>query len=199
MFGFEWHAATKIYCSNNPGNFWVVSDNFFDVFASLTVCCGAPNIQSAGFVFKMSTSPLTPGEQYLCPIAASFKWLAVRSQTETRNLEYKFLIELTTMDDSTTLDNNGDPGVTFLNTLQVVRAWPQDFIGLVLDGITLVDNGSIPGVNEKRVGDFDLGTIKMTTIITDTDTLEVVSTVEEEFALPESCGIFEESFSLEFE
>lgn len=199
LAGFEWHAATKIYCSNNPSVFWVVSDTVFDVSAAINVCCGAPSIANGAFVFKISNRPLTPGVDYLCPVSASYKWLAVRNPDDIRNLEYKFLMELTTDDEVTTLTNNADPAVTLSSTVQVVRNWPADFVGLVLDGITLIADGETPGVNEINVGDFDLGNIKMTTVITDTDTLETISTMEETWAIPASCGIFEDSFSPEFE
>lgn len=185
----EWHAATKITCSNNPDNFWIVSNSFFDVQNAFSICCGAPNILTMPFALKQSNKELTPGTQYICGTEAIFRWLVIYGSNETRpNLSARFDIRLTSADESVTL---AGPFSSFPigPTGQISKSWPADFIGMTIDGVNLVANDQevvMPG--EMRVKDFDFGTIEVTTSILD-ENFDVVQSDTNTWALPTTqCG-----------
>lgn len=183
----EWHPATKITCSNNPDNFWIVSNNFFDVVSAFTVCCGAAEIPTLAMALKQSTSSLNPDEANPpCGTLAAFKFLAIRGSSEIQVLMHRFVLVLKNADESISLEyplpgHNDDP---LPGTTQAVLNWPEDFIGLTMDGKTLVANDVTPGVDEYNVSEFDNGTIEMTTTIRRVIDEVIVSEAVETFRLP---------------
>lgn len=188
--GLEFHAATKITCSDDPENFFVVSQSYFDVVNAFNVCCGLPNIQTQAFSFKISNSPLVAGQDYPCGTAAAYRWLAIRGNNETRNLEYLFRLVLFSQDMATFL--TFDLAVATLSaTTQLQKSWPDDFIGLVsASGKTLVANSTeTPGPDDVKMMTFDNGVARIIVQITDTDLAQVVDGSDMEWALPATqCG-----------
>src|SRR3972149_1363642 len=186
----EFHAATKITCSDDPENFFVVSQSFFDVVNAFNVCCGLPNIQTQAFSFKISNSPLIAGQDYPCGTAAAFRWLAIRGTNETRNLEYLFRLQLTSQDMSTVLSFDLATA-SLAATTQLQKSWPDDFIGLVSGSSkTLVANSTEnPGPDDVKMMTFDNGVATIIVQVTDTDLSQVVALSNMEWALPSTiCG-----------
>ena len=184
----EWHPATKIYCSNNPSNFWVVSESFFDVLAELNNCCGTPSIQTDGFIYNMSGRELDPaGPNAPCGSPASFKALFVKGNGETRNLAISVLVYV--YNDGQTIGvADYWPGwylKPFTATDQLVLNWPQDFIGVTLGGSTIVDNEDVatpPG--SYNASTFDNGQVQIQIYITDLDEEETFVNKIEAYKLP---------------
>lgn len=180
----EFHAATKIECSSDPDQYWIVSNSIFDVQHTFETCCGSPTIPSAARVFVQSNEDLTPGETYPCGAEAIFKWLAIKGTGSVANLKYTFQVKLTSADGLTEIEGDLVTDQPLAATTQLVKSWPDDFVGLVIGATTLVANDATPGVGEMRVGDFDGGTIDLTATVVDDDTEETVSSETRQFALP---------------
>jgi hypothetical protein len=194
----EFHAATKITCSNNPDNFYVVGNSIFDVLQAFTTCCAAPNILTQALVFKQSNAALDPTQQYPCGTLAIFKWLAILGNNETTpGLTYTFQIRLRNQFGDIDLLENFVDAQPLTATVQAVKQWPNDFIGMEIGGITLVANGATPGPSELRIGDFDYGSIDILVEITDGGSYTRSQTAQ--YALPSTdCGIFGPEFSEAF-
>lgn len=165
----EWHPATKITCSNDPDNFYIVSDSFYDVQNAFAICCsGQPEIPTQALALKTSNNPLTVGTEPPCGTPAKFIWLAIFGNTEERTLVYSFVANLRDKD-------NAEPAFQFrfpfqdslTATTQASRNWPEDFIGLTsISGVTLIANDQEPsGPSEKQVKFFDFGSIEWFTNI----------------------------------
>lgn len=184
----EFHAATKITCSNDPDNFYVVGDSFYDVVNAFNVCCGAPNIQTQALSLKLSNRDLEPGVEYPCGTQAVFTWLVIYGNNETRpNLSARFDIVLTRADMSESLAGSFSSFV-LPPTGQIKKAWPDDFIGMTIDGINLVANTVPPGPSDRQVKDFDFGTIQVTANVLD-ENFDVIITDSNTWALPGTqCG-----------
>lgn len=207
----EFHAATKIMCSNDPDNFYVVGNSYFDVVNAFNVCCGTPNIQTQALVFKQSNYSLNPDDELPpCGAEAQFKWLAIRSASDIRNLIYTFRVILRNTDLTIEIVKDWIFEQSLPSTQQLIKQWPADFIGELFGSFTLVANDVVPGVNEYQVRDFDNGTIVVTSQIIDADTEMTISMQEQEFILPgtdcdeapsssgSESGIFDDSFGDEF-
>lgn len=163
----EWHTATKIYCSNNPGNYYIVSEKFQDVDNTFRVCCsGTPNIPSAALALKQSNKPLTPNTLYACGTEAIFKNLAVLSAADiSKNYVYSFRTELINPGRSVHLNFN-ITRLPLMSTTSLTRRWPNDYVGLTsAEGITLIDDHTPVGVNEMPLSVFDGGVIDLMTEI----------------------------------
>jgi hypothetical protein len=188
--GLEFHAATMITCSNDPANFYVVSDSFFDVVNAFNTCCGVPNILTQALSLKISNSPLTAGVTYPCGTAAAFRWLAILGNNDEAPLEYLFRLQLMTADLSTTLNFDLETN-PLTATTQLQKSWFEDFIGLVsTDNKTLVANSTEnPGPDDVKVQTFDGGIARIIVQITDTNLSQVVASSDMEWALPGTqCG-----------
>lgn len=184
----EFHAATKITCSNDPDNFYVVSDSFYDVVNAFNVCCGAPNIQTQALALKLSNRDLEPGVEYPCGTQAVFTWLVIYGNNETRpSLSARFDITLTSADSSIILSGPFS-SFTLPPTGQIKKAWPEDFIGMTIDGTNLVANDVTPGPGEIQVKDFDFGTIQVSVSVLD-ENFDVIIQDVNTWALPGTqCG-----------
>lgn len=179
----EFHAATKITCSNNPDNFYVVGNSIFDVIQAFTTCCAAPNIQTQALALKQSNAALDPSQTYPCGTEAIFKWVAILGNNETTpDLVYTFRVTLTNEAGDVIISEDFVSAQPLTVTVQASKNWPTDFIGMTIGGTTLVANDAVPGVGERRVSDFDNGTITMVTEITDGDAYN--RSQQSEFALP---------------
>lgn len=189
----DWHAATKIFCSNNPSNFWIVSDSYYNVLSAFTTCCGAPQILTNAFSLKASPAPLIPGTAPACGVPAAFKWLALLGNDDDRpNLVYRFEYILR--------DSSNGQEETFIigpyqplsATTQEVKNWPADFLGAVSNGgIELVNNDIAPSGSQRRVMAYDGGTIEVRTIVAldESGDYTTVNESEETWALPGTvCG-----------
>lgn len=162
----EFHAATRITCSDDPENFFVVSQSIFDVLNAFNVCCGTPNIQTQALTFKISNSPLTEGVAYPCGIEAAFRWLAVFGSENPGDGTYAFVAELydQAQNPANTLHFDITAGqIPFTQTEQLQKSWPEDFIGMVAsDSTVLVSNDTETlGPNERRIMDYDFGILSL--------------------------------------
>jgi len=184
----EFHAATKITCSNNPDNFYVVGNSIFDVVQAFNTCCAAPNILTQALALKQSNAALDPTQTYPCGTEAVFKWVAILGNNETTpDLVYYFRVALTNQAGDVLISEYFVVAEPLTETVQAVKSWPTDFIGMTLGGTTLVANDVVPGVGERRVSDFDNGTINMLVEISDGG--DYYTSQQAEFALPPTdCG-----------
>jgi hypothetical protein len=187
----EWHAATLIECSNNPDNFYLVSDSYFDVLNSFTLCCGTPSIPTQVFALKQSSKALEPGQTYPCGTEAIFKWLAIFGNEDPplNDVTYAFHFYLRDAANTIELLFFLADAVPFTTTVQQTLSWPSQFIGLSsIDSKTLIENDQVPGPDQYRVADFDGGTIEVRTSVVqggDTLLMQQVNT----WALPNTnCG-----------
>lgn len=191
--GLEFHAATKITCSDDPENFFVVSQSYFDVVNAFNVCCGAPTIQTQTLSLKISDKPLEPGQFYPCGTAAAFRWVAIYGNNQPPPLPdaiYTFNMILRNADNTLVLTFDVLDAQPFSTTAQEQLAWPTDFIGRMShESKTLVANNTeTPGPDDVKMLAFDGGTIEVRSfIIEDGDTIthQQINT----FALPGTqCG-----------
>lgn len=189
----EWHAATKIICSNDPDNFWIVSDSYFDVLSALTICCATPNILTQAFALKSSNGPLVPGEVYPCGNEAAFKFLAIFGSQEVRsNLVHTFRFTLHTPEGDPPNDKtfNFPLRAAFTGTVQSNKRWPEDFFGMIsTDAVHLIpmQNFLVYPWTVLGADIYDGGTIDILAIIeeeTSPGVFAVVSTSQNTFALP---------------
>lgn len=158
----------------------------------LAASCCSTVIQTASFALKTSNQSLSPDDAPPpCGAEAIFKWLAVRGTNEVRALQYIFQFNMYSQDGLTVQTFtivNEDP---LTETVQHVKRWPTDFIGLVSnEGKTLVANNVVPGVDDLPVSTFDNGTLDMITrIYTDDIDHTLVSGKESFFIFPGTdCG-----------
>lgn len=189
----EWHAATKITCSNDPDNFWIVSDSFYDVQADFNICCGAATYQTQVLALKTSGPPLTPGSCPSCGTEAIFKSIAIKGSTEPRTLVsgFKYVLRSADNDPGLELVFELDFGIP-LNTInQRTMRWPDDFIGLTAtNDISLIanDQEEVPG-STRNVADYDCGTVEVTTMLWDPENDLVITETSNTWALPvTNCG-----------
>lgn len=170
--GWEWHAATEITSCNGT---FVVSNYIVDIIGQINSCCGSV-FPTQFFTFMNSSYPiqfdtLNPPDQVPpCGAKLTLRWLAVRGTNEARNINRTFTAYLTSEGGAVSAAFTfGGTETDLLTTVQEERVWPDDFIGLEDDGgnFTLVANDVVPGVNERRVSDFDGGTIEAALIAID--------------------------------
>jgi hypothetical protein len=192
--GLEFHAATKITCSNDPDNFYVVGDSFYDVLNAFNSCCGTPNIQSQALTFKISNTPLEPGEEYACGTAAAYRWLAIFGSENPGDGTYQMtatLYDAAQNPANTKVFDLTGGAIPFTATEQIQRAWPADFIGMeALDGTFLIANDAplLDPFTQKRVLDYDNGIIVVTVGIFN-NAAEQISASQTTAALPATqCG-----------
>lgn len=179
------HIGTALRCG---GGFWVLLDmNIAEFIEALGICCGAEGIDSAPYALKASGLPLDVDKTYPCGYEAAFKWLAVfGTEDPALTLIRYFDIELQNAAVSVTLVDTLSSGA-LAATIQTVLNWPADFIGLTIDGITLVANNVVAGVNEMNIGDFDYGKITVRVRLEDLPDIELID--EHEWSLPDTtCG-----------
>lgn len=177
----------------NPGSVQVFSENFDDVEFLIEACC-ATGIATDALALKQSPAALTPGQRYPCGTEAIFKWLAILGNPETRTLNYSFQVLITSNDiTKPPLQKTLTAGEeSLLATVQLVKKWPDDFIGMMFDGgETLVANDVIPGAMQYNVRDYDNGTIQVIVTIIDVNTVEIVESDIKDFALPDTDCISE--------
>lgn len=168
-------------------NYWAMLNmNVAQFVAALGFCCSTIHITSAPYALKTTASPLTPGQIYPCGTQAGFKWLAVfGNEDPPTNYTRFFEIELQNADASIILVDVLSTG-PLVATIQTILNWPANFIGLTIDGITIVGNDEVAGVNELNVGEFDFGKITIRVRLVDGPT-ELIA--ETEFSLPDTtCG-----------
>jgi hypothetical protein len=120
-------------------------------------------------------------------------------------LTYVFSLSIVNADGTVTLNNTQVAAGPMTSSVQMVLAWPADFVGLIIDGVTLVANDTVPLTGQRQVKDFDGGVIAMAIDINDDDIPENIGNNNAQFALPdtdcldESAGIFEDQFETQFE
>jgi hypothetical protein len=187
----EWHAATKIECSNNPDNAYLVSDSYYDVLDDFNICCGTPTIQTQVLALKASHGPLDPGSCPSCGKEAVFKSLAIKGTNDTRTLASMFRYILRSSDNLIEEIFELDASIPLTAVNSRTMRWPDDFIGLTsLGDITLIANDQepIPG-STRRVLDFDCGTIEVQSLYWDVDDDLNITTATNTWALPiTNCG-----------
>lgn len=187
------------------GNVTVYSNQYNHVLLAIAACCNS-NFPTQALALKESIYALTPGVTYPCGGESAFKWLAIYGASETLpNLQYIFTVSLINDDGSVVLATTPIVTNPFTETVQLTKNWPEDFVGMIIDGITLVDNDTAPLAGERQVKDFDGGTIEVGVLIND---LDAVTTIKEDlktFALLDTdcqeneSGIFEDQFEIQFE
>lgn len=186
----EFHAATKITCSNDPDNFYVVGDSYFDVVNAFNTCCGAPNVPSQALALKASSNPLEPGVTYPCDTPAQFTFIAIKGNNDVRDLLFTMIFTIRDSANANPLTFEVAVDQPLSATTQVNLAWFLGFIGLISDGgVELVANSDPQDGTHVRVLNYDGGTIEMTTTITDNADSSTVSTQTNTWALPGTqCG-----------
>lgn len=157
--GLPFHPGTLISCDGDTPWSYGVSNPFEDIFYTIDTCCGT-SYPDGPFVFKQSLYPLTPGEPVPCGAEAIFKWLAIVKEEGGSFpwTTYDFRATLRSADTLIEITGNIQTG-GLSSTVQMVKSWPADFIGLTIGGKTLVANDVTPGVDEYNVGAFDGGEI----------------------------------------
>lgn len=183
----------------------VYSNQYNHVLLAIAACCNN-SFATQALLLKQSPYALTPGQTYPCEADAIFKWLALRGSNETRpNLSYSFGVSLVNADGTVLLNNTFIATGPLPTSVQMALAWPADFIGLIIDGVTLVGNDTVPLTGQRQVKDFDGGVIAMAIDLNDDDIPENIGNNNAQFALPdtdclsESEGFFEDEFETQFE
>lgn len=150
----------------------VFSEQYQQLLAQLDACCGT-SFATAPFALKQSNQSLAIGDPNPpCGADAFFKWLALFGSTEDRDLAYRFTFSLIPADEDMLEVLTFRPAneLPFTETVQLLKKWPDDFVGMVsLEGVTLVGPTAEPGVNERRVSDFDGGTIGVVVTLFEND------------------------------
>jgi hypothetical protein len=165
------------------GSVLAFSDQYSHVLSDLKKCC-LKFIRSGPFVFKISNKTLKPGADFPCETEAGFKWLAVLG-TEDPPVAYTRFFEIELKNAAETLVLSGElSSGTLVDTIQTVLNWPEDFIGLTIDGTTIVANDVIAGIGEVNIGEFDFGTITVRTRMTAAPDIELIA--ENEWSLPDT-------------
>lgn len=192
--GLPYHPGTLISCNGDTPWSYGVSNPWEDIFYTIDTCCGV-SYGDGPFVFKQSLYPLTPGEPVPCGAEAIFKWLALVHPTDPSFpwISHDFSATLRSADSLIEISGNivaGGPA----ETTQMVKKWPDDFIGLTLGGKTLVANNVTPGVDEYNVGAFDGGEIDV--VVNMNHAFEGSESASQTFALPATqCDDESASFS----
>jgi hypothetical protein len=172
---------------DSAGNANIYSNQYNHVLLAIAACCNN-NFQTQVLALKLSQFPLVPGQTYPCGSEAKFTWLVVYGKNEDRpNLSARFDITLTSQDGLTVLSG---PFSSFVipPTGQITKSWPNDFIGMTIDGVNLVANDVEPMPGERRVMDFDNGTIEVKTVLLD-ESFEILLEEANTWALPGTqCG-----------
>jgi hypothetical protein len=181
------HVYQGTEIADGSGNVTVYSDQYNHILLAIAACCNN-NFPTQALALKQSRFPLTPGETYPCGSEAIFTWLVVYGRNEDRPaLSARFDIKLTSADQSIILEGPFSsfgipPGG------KITKSWPNDFIGMTVGGENLVANDVEPMVGERRVMDFDNGTIEVKTSVLD-ETFEVIIQEANTWALPGTqCG-----------
>jgi hypothetical protein len=199
------HVYQGTEIADGSGTVTVYSNQYNHVLLAIASCCNN-NFATQALALKNSPYALIPGQTYPCPASASYKWIALKGKNETRpNLAYTFGLSLINQDLTLLLNNTTIASGALPNTTQLELSWPEDFIGLIIDGVTLVGNDTVPLSGERQVKDFDGGIIAMAVNIEDLDVPEGISNANSQFALPDSdcepaeSGFFEDQFETQFE
>lgn len=173
--------------ADSEGNVMVFSNQYNHVLLAISACC-TTQVLTQVLALKQSNYPLIVGQTYPCGAEAIFKWLAILGSNETTpDLVYSFRVSLENQDGDVLISEYFVLSEPLTETVQATKSWPSDFIGMTIGGTTLVANDATPGVGERRVSDFDNGTITLQVEIT--DGIDFGQSTSASFALPGTdCG-----------
>ena len=194
--GLEFHPATSLRCDADGGFDIFVSEPPNDVIYGITACCST-SIATQALALKFSAYPLTPGEFLPCGAEAIFKWLFILAQADEALAWTTLTFEITIRDAGNTVSHHQVLYSGVVETKQMVKKWPEDFIGLTIGGKTLVANNVTPGPDEYNVSFFDGGEVDI--LVRASDAFESSIEQTNTFVLPGTeCGEESESESFSY-